>query len=131
MGFFSWNTSDTHKSISNIYSSRGTFTVYVLCPDGTKIREDDYDGYGDFGGRDIYALVAQWNRPEQCKDENGDWLPDDEIRGLGIDLACYDEDNKKLKYPIKIVEDGNLNYEDVEYSTGCRYQGYFYGDEYY
>lgn len=69
---------------------------YVLIPEefgGGYLMEDNYDGYGVFGGRDIYALVAQWNCPEKCKDANGEWLPDKDARGLGIDIACYDEQN--------------------------------------
>ncbi len=127
MGYFSWKTSDTDRSISNRSSDRGTFPVYVLCPDGTVIREDDYDGYGRFGGRDVYALVAQWNLPERCKDENGDWLPDEEIRGLGIDIACYDDQNAALEFPIKIVEDPSIPYEEAKPSVSCPHQGYFYG----
>jgi hypothetical protein len=122
MGFFSWKTSDTHKSISNKYSKKGTFTVYVLCPDGTKLKEKNYEGYGDFGGRDIYALVAQWNRPELCKDKNGNFKSDDECRWLGIDIAYSDELNFSLKYPIKIVENGDLKYEEVEPSLKCSRQ---------
>ena len=62
MGFFSWKTSDTNKSISNAYSKRGALPVYVLCPDGTTIYEDEYEGYGVFGGYDIFDLVAEWNK---------------------------------------------------------------------
>lgn len=126
MGFFSWKTADTQRSIPNACSGKDVFTVYVLCPDGTKLKESSYGGYGDFAGRDVYALVAQWNRPDECKDKNGNWLPDGDIRDIGIDIACYDRDNKALKYPIKIVEDGNLNYDDVGYSESCEHQGFFY-----
>ena len=123
MGFFSWKTSDTNKSISNIYSSRGTFPVYVLCPDGVKLYEDNYQGYGVFDGKDIYALVANWNMPELC---NGD---EEHDRNIGIDIACYDSQNANLKYPIKIVEDGDLKYYDVPPSKNCPEQGFFYDDE--
>lgn len=123
MGFFSWKTADTNRSISNKYSVCGTFPVYVLCPDGTKIREDNYDGYGNFGGRDIYALFAQWNKPDACKDADGNWLNDLECRNIGIDLAFGEE---VVKYPIKIVEDGSLNYNYVGCSERCDCQGYFY-----
>lgn len=60
MGFFSWKTSDTNRSISNIYSSKGSFPVYVLIPQefgGGYIEERNYEGYGEFGGVDVYALV--------------------------------------------------------------------------
>lgn len=65
MGFFSWVTSDTNESIPNTHSCRKTFPVYVLIPTefgGGMIEEPSYEGYGDFGGRDIYDLVADWNR---------------------------------------------------------------------
>lgn len=35
---------------------------YLLCPDGTTIFEPCYNGYGDFGGHDVFALVAEWNK---------------------------------------------------------------------
>lgn len=125
MGFFSWKTSDTNESVSNRYSSRGALPVYVLCPDGRKIKETNYEGYGVFGGEDIFALVAKWNYPDSCKDANGDWLSDDIIRNLGIDVN-YDSN---AKYGIKIVEDGTLNYDDVDVSERCPNQGFFYDDE--
>lgn len=48
MGFFSWITADTNKSISNAYSRLGTFPVYVLIPQefgGGYIMETEYEGY--------------------------------------------------------------------------------------
>ena len=122
MGFFSWKTSDTEESISNVYSERGTFPVYVLFPDGTVLKETDYEGYGVFGGRDIYALLAQWNSIE-IFDEEGNLLSDEELRFVGIKLAFGEE---PVKYPIKIVENPNLKYENVKPSEDCEYQGYFY-----
>ena len=131
MGFFSWKTSDTDKSISNRYSERGALPCYLLIPKefgGGHIYEDKYGGYGVFGGRDVYALVAQWNAPDRCKDKNGDWLSDDDCRDVGIELACYDDDNAALKYPIKLTEEA-MAYEEAEPSMSCPEQGYFYCDE--
>lgn len=126
MGFFSWMTSDTNRSISNKYSNRGAFPVYVLCPDGSKIKESDYEGYGAFGGKDIYALLAKWNHEDMgLSIEKVDSMPDIELRKLGIDLQFG---GKEIKYPIKIVEDPELNYEDVDVSEDCPYQGYFHPD---
>ena len=34
----------------------------VVCPDDTHIVEHYYNGYGDFGGHDIYDLVVDWNK---------------------------------------------------------------------
>lgn len=119
MGFFSWLTCDTGRSICNRYSGRKTFPVYVLIPKefgGGHIREDDYEGYGEFGGQDIYSLVAYWNKG----------VTD---RNVGIDIACYDKDNAALKYPIKIARSPYAIYEDEGPSNGCPDQGYFYGED--
>ena len=126
MGFFSWLTCDTQKSISNTYSVRGAFTVYLLIPrefGGGYIREDDYEGYGIFGGRDAYALVAQWNCPEKCCGDDG------KDRRVGIDIACYNKQNMNLKYPIKIAEHP-IPYEAAAYSPNCPEQGFFYPEEF-
>ena len=44
-------------------------------------------------------------------------------REIGIDIACYDEDNKKLKYPIKIAEKEDSVYEQCRYSKRDPMQG--------
>lgn len=61
MGFFSWMTSDTNKSIANHYSNRPTFTVHMITEDGRVFTEPNYDGYGVFGGKDFYTLAAELN----------------------------------------------------------------------
>ncbi len=43
----------------------GKQPVYVLIPKefgGGHIKETCYNGYGSFGGQDIYTLIAAWNR---------------------------------------------------------------------
>lgn len=129
MGMFSWCTSDTRKSISAMGDVPWTAQeVYVLNPFGEPYKENDYYGYGIFGGHDVFALVAKWNVPEKCKDENGEWLPGEEIRNIGIKLACYDWDHVKLDYPIKIVEDPSIPYDKAGISPSCPYQGAYYDD---
>ena len=123
MGFFSWITGDTGKSIMNKYSEGGTLPVYLYCPNGTKIYEPDYEGYGEFGGHDAYALLAQWNRPDLCCGN------EDEDRHIGIDIGCYDEQMARLKYPLKFAESPDLRYEDLPPAKSCPYQGYFLADE--
>jgi hypothetical protein len=61
MGFFSWKTSDTKRSIPSSYSCRSTFTVHMITEDGQVFTENDYEGYGVFGGKDIYELIADLN----------------------------------------------------------------------
>lgn len=120
MGFFSWKTSDTKKSISNVYSIRGALPIYLITPQNEKIYEKAYEGYGDFGNYDAYALLARWNVPARC---NGN---DEHDRLIGIEIGCYDEDMAKLKYPLKFSEDENANYADLPFAETCEYQGFFY-----
>lgn len=64
MGQFSWLYSDTGEAIINDRWKKS----YVLVPDpfvnvyGKYICEERYDGYGHFGGYDIYELIAKWNQ---------------------------------------------------------------------
>lgn len=61
MGFFSWKTADSGESIANVYSGKRVRPVYLLQPDGENIREDAYEGYGEFGGVDAYEWLAERN----------------------------------------------------------------------
>lgn len=45
-------------------------------------------------------------------------------RCLGIDIACYDEDNRELPFPIKIVSSKNCKYEDLPSSNLDPDQGF-------
>lgn len=149
MGSFSWYASDTKRAIR----SHNPFPVYALLPDGDPLLEKSYEGYGEFGGQDIYELVADWNRKYLAEhpgflvrqhghvwsEEMHSYLPvgpkrvDEfpwyplyadltksrkdierelretgtafwEYRNIGIDIACGDERNMMLPYPIKLVE---------------------------
>lgn len=51
---------------------------------------------------------------------------EDYLREIGIDIACCDEDNASLKYPIKITTK-EMEYEDVEPSKRDPKQGWLYG----
>ena len=62
-------TSDTKKSIANHYSSRKTFTVYMITEDKVVFTETDYEGYGKFGGKDVYELITEMN---QLKGKEGE-----------------------------------------------------------
>ena len=119
MGFFSWKTSDTNRSITNIHSSKGAFRVTMLMPNGDKFTEDAYEGYGVFGGIDFYDAVYELNKDNpKFADEMSD---EREKRSIGIDLAFK---YKKVILP-KFVEDGSLNWADVKKSRNCINQGFF------
>ena len=65
-------------------------TNYLLSPDGEVFEEKDYEGYGVYGGKDAYALLAQKN-VEAVREWKNDpeWEPtgdNEEDRGMGIDM---------------------------------------------
>lgn len=174
--------------------------VYVLVPKefgGGHIKETRYNGYGEFAGKDIYELVADWNKTDveaqnktflilkkdqpklddlgglfefekkalelegkteseirfiskerqlkyfeedfnryilRMKRFNSFCISSDEVmrekfgddfkREIGINIACYDEDNAALKYPVKITFDENAVYEDCAPSLSDAEQGW-------
>lgn len=122
MGFFSWKTSDTDRSIANNYSGHPTFDVYMITPEGQVFTEKDYEGYGEFGGKDYYQLLAELNG---VKD-----------RAAGADLVFNEnptgDDTPGVIYP-KLVEylekDVVSQYNSPPNPRSCEYQGYFYDDE--
>lgn len=92
MGQFSWFTQDTDEQIVNGERK----TIYMTDDKGHYWVEDCYEGYGVFGGKDYYELLAEMNG-----------FPSD--RNIGIDLAFghikgyeYDApmgDNPLVKHP--------------------------------
>lgn len=154
MGQFSWIYSDTNKQV--IDNKRAD--TYLLVPKpfqkkyGKAIYESCYDGYGRFGRYDVYDLIPEWNKemiPEIIRRiKDGNWKCstsendvtnlqayyddgkeiDCELRWLGIVMACYDEDNAALEYPIKITT-REMEYEDVEPSLSDPNQGWESDDD--
>jgi hypothetical protein len=123
MGFFSWNTCDGGNSIANRYSTRETHPVWMIAPDGRAYYEPDYEGYGQFGGKDFYELLAEING-----------FGSD--RQVGIDLAFREnpngDDTPGVKYPKFVEElekDHIAQYNSLPNPESCEAQGYFYGDE--
>lgn len=48
-----------------------------------------------------------------------------EFRSLGINLSCYDNDNARLPYPIKVTTDPSRSYENSNFSMDDPNQGFF------
>jgi hypothetical protein len=96
-GQFSWFTQDTKTQIGS--ESQNTIDVYMYDNKGNKWHEQDYQGYGVFGGKDYYELVAEMNG------YNSD-------RSVGIDIAFNDEQTKnedgKTIFPALVQ---NENYD--------------------
>jgi hypothetical protein len=110
MGFFSWKTQDTDKSISNVYSNKKPFFVAMHDNKGNIWTESAYDGYGTFGDKDFYELLAEMNGLT--------------TREQGIELA----------YSGKEYLSPNLT-ESIDWQwsnaipENCEFQGFFYDDE--
>ena len=128
MGFFSWKTQDTDESIANNYSNRNTFRVQMIDNKGNVWTESDYEGYGRFGGKDFYELLAEMNGFES--DKTGDEYTD-EARGFGINLAFKDNPNgigtKGVLYP-NLIEQADGWFYNESGPDNCEYQGYFYDE---
>jgi len=107
MGFFSWHTQDTDKSIANGFSSRPTFPVYMTDHKGNRWKEKSYGGYGVFGGKDFYELLAEMNGLK--------------TRNEGITLFF----SKKEFISPNLSEDPNWEWRDESPET-CADQGFFY-----
>jgi len=65
MGFFSWIAQDTYKPIYIAgYQKLGydQRTYYMWDNKGNRWKEPSYEGYGMFGEKDYYILLAEMNR---------------------------------------------------------------------
>ena len=115
MGFFSWFTSDTEKSIANHFSGRPTFPVHMITEDGRIFTENNYEGYGVFGGKDLYVLAAEMNGYKGETDEETRQLFFDKIwvRGIkkGDKRYCYGE--HFVRYDLPIESEGGLCANDL------------------
>ena len=134
MGFFSWNTMDTDRSIPSQYSNRKTFRVQMMDNKGNVFTEDSYEGYGVFGGKDFYELLAEMNGFVSEKgltyEIDGEAYTD-EARGFGINLAFKNNPNgiatKGVLYP-NLIEQADGWFYNESGPDNCEYQGYFYDE---
>lgn len=130
MGFFSWKTQDTDKSISNNFSLRGTFKVDMIDDKGNVWTETDYEGYGIFGGKDYYELLAEMNGA--TSNHEGEKYTD-EMRSKGIDIAFGKKNGsgvhtEGVKYPNLVEESNGWSYNELG-PESCDDQGFFYDDD--
>jgi len=120
---------DTDNSIANEHSNRKTFRVQMMDNKGNVWTEDNYDGYGRFGGKDFYELLAEMNG--FTSDKTGDEYTD-EARGEGIALAFDGNSSgvgtEGVYYPNLVEQAKGWRYE-MAGPDSCDYQGYFYDEE--
>ncbi len=108
MGFFSFITQDTKRSIPNRYSPRATFRVFMHDNKGNVYSESDYDGYGEFGKMDYYELLAKMNGLADRYDA----------------IRAYYDNTDGLLYP-NLSESEDWQWRN-ERTNKCPDQGYFY-----
>jgi len=122
MGFFSWITQDTKRSIYNHHTGF-EFPVQMTDNKGNRWIEDSYAGYGIFGGKDFYVLLAEMNGSPIVNPD--DSLEINNVRETGIDL-CFSE-RKDILYP-NLTEDMQWTWRN-ECPDHCSDQGFFVNEE--
>ena len=103
-GQFSWYTQDTYNQIGN--HEYNMIDVYMHDNKGNTWFEPEYEGYGEFGGKDYYELLAEMNGYS--------------TRAEGIDLAFTKiktkNENGVLLFPA-LVEDENYDISTHDFGT--------------
>lgn len=94
--------------------------------------KNGYQGYGEIRDEktgkvfDLYELIGIWNSPEDCifrKPVHPVGKNTKHNRHIGIEIGCYDYEQRGLKYPLKLVHvEYSKKYEDCD---GISYSGQF------
>ena len=71
MGFFSWETQDTNKSIANRFSKKPLFSVTMTDNKGNRWHEHNYEGYGEIQPNLTEDYEHEWvdKHPKDCPDQ--------------------------------------------------------------
>jgi hypothetical protein len=103
-GQFSWMAQDTGRQIGS--ERENTITVYMFDDKGQKWEEKKYDGYGEFGGKDYYELLAQMNGVENADRQDG------------IDIAFGKTKTKgKTLFPALVEDPKRFNYKRHDFTV--------------
>ena len=124
MGQFSWHAQDTNHPI---YSTEGyQRPVTLVGPDGQQWTETAYEGYGEFGGKDFYELVAELNAPERC---TGNLQHNREL-GIDIVFGCnWVEDSKTIRFPNLVENPDAWEYDPHAIPQSHVNQGWYESDD--
>lgn len=123
MGQFSWIYADTDKAmIDGKYKDS-----YLLIPPafqqkyGEYIVEHCYEGYGEFDGKDVYELVAEFNRdfiPRVLElAEKGEWY------SVGKGTIDEIKNNRDYKDLVNFYKNGNITGGEYEFNSLARLAG--------
>ena len=115
-GQFSWMTQDTEQQIGS--EKENTIDVYMFDNTGKYWFEKAYDGYGEFGGKDYYDLVAEMNGyTADDAEEFGGTFKD--FRGIGIKLAFGELEPKNggpVLFPALVADPKSFNYKTHDFT---------------
>ena len=103
-GQFSWMTQDTGQQIGS--QDENKIPVYMFDDKGKYYYENDYDGYGVFGGMDYYELLDKMN------DGSGN-------RKDGIDLAfgkLKRKNGEPVLFPALVTDPYKFNYKTHDFT---------------
>ena len=92
MGQFSWITQDTNESVRESFGceDQSLTTAYLHDDKGNVWEEKSCEGYGEFGGKDFYTLLAEMN----------DFIEGDgSLRSVGLDIEFGDIKVDNIKFP--------------------------------
>jgi len=119
MGFFSFTTADTQEPIRNKHTGESK-PVYLIQPKGAPICEPAYDGYGIFGGVDIYVWIAEQNSPYSEDTTN---MTEEEKRDWGIKL--FWSGDMEILPKLSFNKDAKYDDDELFQSLHDPDQGYF------
>ena len=116
-GQFSWMTQDTGQQIGS--QDENKIPVYMFDNKGKYYYENDYDGYGEFGGKDYYDLVAEMNgyTADDAEKFGGTF---GELRGIGIKLAFGELEPKNggpVLFPALVTKPDKFNYRTHNFAV--------------
>ena len=144
MGSFSWTRADKTTKRSNL-TDGDIYKILIPKEFGGGFIKDKYYDYGlvfeyddTKENADLYGILAYWNKCEGMEFDGEEYpstMEDILERGnttlqnnrcKGIEIGCYDNDIKKLKYPLKLVSASYQGtYEDCKMrSYGDPEQGF-------
>jgi len=131
-GQFSWLTQDGGTQIGS--ERKNTITVYMFDDKGNKWEERSYEGYGEFGGKDYFDLLAEMNGYSQEDAKSKSRKIGEDLREIGIDLM-YDKGIKpknggKVLFPA-LVSNKNYNWKRHDFTKQPEYdpnQGWYTED---
>jgi len=116
-GQFSWMTQDTGQQIGS--QDENQIPVYMFDDKGKYYYENDYDGYGVFGGKDYYDLVAEMNgyTADDAEELGGMF---NNLRGIGVKLAFGELEPKNggpVLFPALVTKPDKFNYKSHNFAV--------------